>query len=214
MKITGSRSGSHHWRVVELRDFADRVAAIAGPARPAIVAINGRSSSGKSNLFRRLANTLSDCSVLHTDDLAWHHGVFSWDELLINDVLPALRNRRALQYRPPAWVSRGREGAITVDNDRNFVIIEGVGSSQESVRRQLDVIIWVQTPQSVRESRDAARVAAGEISASSYANWMAEENAYMSTERPWEHADLIVDGGGSLAHDQEIVMALNLPPLP
>ena len=105
------------------------------------MAINGHSSSGKSSLSRRLANTLPDCSVLHTDDLAWHHGVFSWDELLINDVLPALRNRRVLQYRPPAWVSRGREGAITIDHDRNFVIIEGVGSSQESVRRQLDVIL-------------------------------------------------------------------------
>jgi len=45
------------------------------------------------------------------------------------------------------------------------------------VRRELDVIIWVETPQSIRESRDAARVAAGEISATSYANWMAEENA-------------------------------------
>jgi uridine kinase len=176
------------------------------------VAINGHSSSGKSSLSRRLAATLPDCSVLHTDDLAWHHGVFSWDELLINDMLPALRTRRALQYRPPAWVSRGREGAITIDNDRNFVIIEGVGSSQESLRQQLDVIIWVETPQSVRESRDAARVAAGEISATSYASWMAEENAYMTAERPWEHADLIVDGRGPLTHDQEIVMALNVPP--
>lgn len=142
-----------------------------------------------------------------------HHGVFSWDGLLISDVLPALRTGRALQYRPPAWISRRREGAISVENNRNFVIIEGVGSSQESVRPELDVIIWVETPQSVRESRDAARVAAGEISASSYANWMAEENAYMAAERPWEHADLIVDGGGSLAHDQEIVVALNVPPL-
>ena len=136
------------------------------------MAINGHSSSGKSSLSRRLADTLPDCSVLHTDDLAWHHGVFSWDELLINDVLPALRTRRALQYRPPAWVSRGRPGGITIDSDRSFVIIEGVGSSQESVRQQLDVIIWVETPLSVRESRDAARVAAGEISATSYANWM------------------------------------------
>ena len=177
------------------------------------MAINGHSSSGKSSLSRRLAETLPDCSVLHTDDLAWHHGVFSWDELLISDVLPALRTGRALQYRPPGWISRGREGAISIENDRNFVIIEGVGSSQESVRPELDVIIWVETPQSVRESRDAARVAAGEISASSYANWMAEENAYMAAERPWEHADLIVDGGGSLAHDQEIVVALNVPPL-
>ncbi|HEU4908283.1 MAG TPA: hypothetical protein VFT17_05420, partial [Propionibacteriaceae bacterium] len=62
----------------------------------------------------------------------WHHGVFSWDELLINDVLPALRSRRALQYRPPAWVSRGREGAIVIENDRDFVIIEGVGSSKKA----------------------------------------------------------------------------------
>ncbi|HEU4909097.1 MAG TPA: hypothetical protein VFT17_09545, partial [Propionibacteriaceae bacterium] len=128
----------------------------------------------------------------------WHHGVFSWDELLINDVLPALRSRRVLQYRPPAWVSRSREGAIVIENDRDFVIIEGVGSSQETVRPKLDVIIWVETPQSVRESRDAARVAAGEISATSYANWMAEENGYMATERPWEHAELIVDGNASL----------------
>jgi len=66
------------------------------------------------------------------------------------------------------------------------------------VRRELDVIIWVETPQSIRESRDAARVAAGEISATSYANWMAEENAYTAAERPWEHADLIVDGNASL----------------
>jgi hypothetical protein len=27
---------------------------------------------------------------------------------------------------------------------------------------------------------------------------MAEENAYMTAERPWEHADLIVDGNASL----------------
>lgn len=126
--------------------------------------------------------------MLHTDDLAWHHGVFSWDELLINDVLPVLRDRHALHYRPPAWVGRSRDGAITLDGDRDFVIIEGVGASQASVRPELDVIIWVETPQSARESRDASRIAAGETSAASYARWMAEENAYMAAERPWEHA--------------------------
>jgi hypothetical protein len=151
--------------------------------------------------------------VLHTDDLAWHHGVFSWDELLINDVLPVLRERCALHYRPPAWAARGRDDAITLDGDRDFVIIEGVGASQASVRAELDVIIWMQTPQAVRESRDAVRVSAGEISAASYAGWMAEENAYMAAERPWEQADLIVDGSGSLDHDQEteIVLGVALP---
>jgi hypothetical protein len=96
---------------------------LAGPARPATVAINGHSSSGNTSLSRRLTDALRQCSVLHTDDIAWHHGVFSWDELLINKVLPVVRDRRALNYRPPAWVARGRDGAITLDGDRDFVII-------------------------------------------------------------------------------------------
>jgi uridine kinase len=150
--------------------------------------------------------------VLHTDDLAWYHGVLSWDALLINDVMPVLRSRRPLNYRPPAWIARGRDGAIAIDGDRDFVIIEGVGAGQASVRSQLDVIIWVETPQSVRDSRDAVRVAAGEISAASYAGWMAEENAYMAAEQPWRHADLIVDGSGTLDHDHKTEVVFRLPP--
>jgi uridine kinase len=191
-----------------LPEFAQRVAALAGPTRPAIAAINGQSSSGKTSLSRHLADVLSRCSVLHTDDLAWYQGVFTWDELLINDVMPVVRSRRPLHYRPPAWIARGREGAITIDGARDFVIIEGVGASQVSLRSQLDVIIWVETPKSVRESRDAVRIAAGEISATSYAGWMAEENAYMAAEQPWRHADLIVDGSGRLDHDHETKVIL------
>jgi uridine kinase len=184
---------------------------LAGPARPAIVAINGHSASGKTSLSWRLADALPQCSVLHTDDLAWHHGVFSWDELLTNDVLPVLRDRQALHYRPPAWIGRSRDGAITLDGDRDFVIIEGVGASQSSVRPELDVIIWVETPQSARESRDASRIAAGETSAASYVRWMAEENTYMAAERPWEFADLIVDGRGGLDADQEKKIIFRVP---
>jgi uridine kinase len=184
---------------------------LAGPARPAIVAINGHSASGKTSLSWRLADALPQCSVLHTDDLAWHHGVFSWDELLTNDVLPVLRDRQALYYRPPAWIDRSRDGAITLDGDRDFVIIEGVGASQSSVRPELDVIIWVETPQSARESRDASRIAAGETSAASYVRWMVEENTYMAAERPWEFADLIVDGRGGLDADQEKKIIFRVP---
>lgn len=151
--------------------------------------------------------------MLHTDDLAWNHGVFSWDELLINEVLPVLRERRALRYRPPAWLAHGRDGAIRLDSNRDFMIIEGVGASQSSVRPELDATIWLETPQSVRESRDASRIAAGETSAASYARWMAEENAYLAAERPWEYADLIVDGGG-LDDDQETKIIFRIPNRP
>jgi hypothetical protein len=49
------------------------------------------------------------------------------------------------------------------------------------------------------------RLAAGEISATSYGNWMTEENTYMASERPWEHADLLVDGSGNI--DSRLVFA-------
>jgi uridine kinase len=199
------------WQVVDLAGFAQRVIELAGQARPAIVATNGASSSGKTSLSRRLARALPHCAVLHTDDLAWHHGVFAWDSLLINDVLPVVRNHAPLCYQPPAWIARGRSGAITLDADREFVIVEGVGASQTSVRPHLNVIIWVETPQPVRYSRDALRVASGEISAASHAGWMAEENAYLSAERPWEHADLIVDGSGTFDHDQQARIAFRSP---
>jgi hypothetical protein len=43
---------------------------------------------------------------------------------------------------------------------------------------------------------------------------MAEEDAYMAAERPWEHADLIVDGRGGLDNDQEKKIIFRLPDHP
>lgn len=197
-----------NWQPLPLHRLADRIERLAGVVRPAIIGLNGHSSSGKTTLGRQVAATLPGCAVLHTDDLAWHHGVFSWDRLLIDDVLPVVRSGAPLSFRPPAWVTRSREGAIAVPGDLHYLILEGVGATQASVRGELAVAIWVETDEPTRLARDAERVAAGEISAHSYAGWMAEENAYVTADRPWEHADLVINGGD--AHrdrDSQVVIA-------
>ena len=79
------------WQVVELGELAATITDLAGLRRPAVVAVSGHSSSGKTTLAGRLAPLLPDGQVLHTDDLAWHQGVFAWDELLIRDVLPVVQ---------------------------------------------------------------------------------------------------------------------------
>jgi hypothetical protein len=197
-----------NWRPLPLDALADRIQHLAGAVRPAIVGLNGHSSSGKTTLSRQLAATLARCAVLHTDDLAWHHGVFSWDRLLIDDVLPVVRSGHALSYRPPAWVVREREGAIELPGDLQYLILEGVGASQGSVRAELAVTIWVETDEPTRLARDAERVAAGEISAASYAGWMAEENAYVTDQRPWEDTDLVINGGDTHRDsDSQVVIA-------
>ena len=198
-----------NWKVTPLVDLARQIAERGGTSQPAVVGIDGHSSSGKSTLATQLGRLLPSGSVLRTDDLAWHHGVFSWDQLLVDDVLPIVRSGAALNYRPPAWQGRGRPGAVEMPGNLRWLVVEGVGASQPSLRGALDVVLWVETDQPTRLARDAARVAAGEISADSYRGWMAEEYAYVVAHRPWEHADLIINGGEAVQYDRntEVVVA-------
>jgi hypothetical protein len=197
-----------NWQPLPLHRLADRIEQLAGADRPAVIGMNGHSSSGKTTLGRQLVATLAGCAVLHTDDLAWHHGVFSWDRLLIDDVLPIVRSGATLSFRPPAWAARSRHGAIELPGDLHYLILEGVGATQASVRAELAVAIWVETDEPTRLARDAERVAAGEISAHSYAGWMAEENAYVTAHRPWEDADLVINGGDTHRdRDSQVVIA-------
>ncbi len=198
------------WTVVRWTDFLAQLrSSSSSSSRPVVIAVNGHSSSGKTTLGRRLVASLGSADVLHTDDLAWHQGVFAWDELLVADVLPVVRAGDPLRYRPPQWQARGREGAIELRGGLEFLVVEGVGASQPSVRRELDLVIWVETDEPTRAARNAARVAAGEDSPSGYRRWMAEENAHVIAYEPWRDADLLVDGGDSHQHDRhtEIVVS-------
>ena len=173
--------------------------------------MNGHSSSGKTTLAGRLETVIPGSGLLHTDDLAWHQGVFGWGGLLVADVLPVVRRGEPLHYRPPAWVQRNRTGAIELAGDLPLLLIEGVGASHPSVRSELDLVIWVETDEPTRLARDAPRVDSGEISPASYVNWMAEEDAYVLTEQPWQHADLVVYGGDSIDHDRATEVVVSLP---
>lgn len=195
------------WQVVPLAGLGRRLLPARRPGLR-VVAVNGHSSSGKTSLADRLAATLPGCAVLHTDDLAWHQGVFGWDELLLTDVLPVVRSGRPLRYRPPAWVARDRSGAVELPGDLTVLVLEGVGASRPSLAEALDVVVWVETDEPTRLARDLPRVAAGEISPDSYRSWMAEENDYTTRSRPWERADLVVHGGGLLDHDPETQVVL------
>lgn len=166
---------------------------------PVLVAVNGPSASGKTTFAGRLAALLPQAAVVHTDDLAWHHGVLSWDGLLVDGVLGPIRAGEAVSFRPPAWEERGRPGAVVVASGLSHVVVEGVGVGRAGLHEQFDVRIWVDTPAPVRRARELARDAAGELmSPASEASWMAEENAHFAADRPWERADLVVDGSAPL----------------
>lgn len=199
------------WRVEHLTQFAHLLVSAVGASIgcPAIVALDGRSSSGKTTLAHRLQQTVAGAVTVHTDDIAWWHSFFGWAELLACGVLEPIRRGQAVAFRPPAWDERGRPGAIELPADASLVIVEGVGAGRREIAHLLDATVWVQSDLNAIERRNAARVAAGETSPSVVARWMHEEFSFVADQRPWERALVVVAGTPELPHDPstEVVLA-------
>ena len=207
--MTPSRWGD--WEVLGIGELAQLLVEHAARGRRLVklIALDGHSSSGKTTLSGRLARELAHSAVLHSDDIAWHHSLFDWRELLVEGILNPLQAGAPVSYRPPAWVERGRPGAITVPEGTQLLILEGVGVTRADLHDLFDVAVWVETDEPERLRRDDGRVAAGEISREDYDGWMAVENPFLAADRPWLRADVMVAGHSPLPHDPatEVVVA-------
>ena len=126
---------------------------------------------------------MAGAAVVHSDDVAWGHSRFGWDDLMVDGVLAPLRAGRGVRYQPPAWRGHGRDGRIEVPAEARTVIIEGVGVSRLALAPLLDVAVWVQS-----DFGEARR---------------------RLEDRPWERAHFVVATASSLPHNPrtEVVVA-------
>ncbi|MEN3282236.1 MAG: hypothetical protein V7607_3376 [Solirubrobacteraceae bacterium] len=202
------------WRIVGLGEFVNLVLDAAGDPRrrPGIVAVDGRSSSGKTTLATRLEAAVPGAVTVHTDDIAWWHARFDWADLLRSGILEPLHEGRAVSFRPPAWDARNRRGAIEIEANASLVIIEGVGAGRRETAHLVDAVVWVQADLRVIERRNAARVDSGETSAEGVAGWMEEEFPFVANQRAWERSFVVVAGTMDRAHDPstDVILAPSL----
>ena len=187
------------WTVKPLAEVVATLVGAGSSGRPALLAIDGRSSSGKTTLASRICETVDGTFVVHTDDIAWRYSVFGWDELLVTGVLVPARRGEDVVYRPPAWDIHGRRGAIESPAAARLLIVEGVGAGRQQLAAYLDATIWVQADLDQTLARDRQRMAAGEISADTYADWMAQERPFQAEQETWSRAQLAVCGSASPA---------------
>lgn len=164
--------------------------------RPVVLAVDGRSSSGKTTLAARLQEVVAGSAVVHTDDIAWWHSRFGWADLLIGGILAPARAGRPVSYRPPRWDERRRPGAIEVSADCPLLIIEGVGAARRESAHLTDAAIWVQADERETERRNLARVGqpGGPPTVQHMRDWMAEELPFLAGQRTWERTGLIACG--------------------
>jgi hypothetical protein len=178
-----------------IRSYSDVWAELLGygqAGRTLVIAIDGHSGSGKTTLAGGLAALEPCATIVHTDDLAWHHSFFDWGELLRDRLLVPLRDGDTpIRYRPDPWIRRHRAEAITIPTGTSVVFVEGVGAARREVRSLIDVVVWVHA----RAEVGRRRVIAKGVDTEQFINdWMAQENAFLDDHRPWEVADLLVAG--------------------
>jgi len=223
MELGPGEPAAGPWRVERLDVFARSLAgAGAGrTSRPVVVAVDGRGGGGKTTLAERLCRLLPAAAVVHTDDVAWWHSRFGWDDLMIAGVLEPLHAGRGVRYRPPAWDARGRPGHIEVPAAARVVLIEGVGASRRSLADRLDVAVWVQSDygEAKRRGIDRDMRTRGldvSLALREWDEWEAEEVPFLLDDRPWERADVIAASAPVLAHDPaaEVPLAPAAHPTP
>jgi hypothetical protein len=182
--------------------------------RSAVLAVDGRSSSGKTTLAARVPAAVAGSVIVHTDDLAWWHSRFGWADLLIDGILMPMHQGQPVSFRPPRWAEHGRGGSIEIPARCPLLIIEGVGAGRREAAHLVDALIWVQSDQAEAARRSLARVGqpGGPRTVQDLREWMAEEEPFLSDQRPWERADLVVAGTPQIPFDPLTELVVGQPP--
>ena len=166
--------------------------------RPAVgavrlVTVDGYSGAGKSRLTGRLAAALGRVPTVHLDFFypGWG-GLAAGVDLAAEWVAAPLVAGRAARWRRFDWEA-GRFAEWRETPWAPVVVLEGCGAGSAALRAHTSTAIWVDTPAGLREERLHARVDWPRY-VPHRARWVAQEEALLAAERPWEHADAVVDG--------------------
>src|SRR5205814_5092078 len=90
-----------------------------------LVAIDGPGGAGKSVLAERLARSLDDAPIVHTDDFASWENPHDWWDRFEAHVLRPLERSEPARYRRYDWERRTFGASVEIP-PRPVVIVEGV----------------------------------------------------------------------------------------
>lgn len=152
--------------------------------------------------------------MLDLDDLfAWNDlAGTTWWSRLEREVLAPLAAGRPARFRARDWVADPLGTALGSQRTlppAPVVLIDGVTASRRALAGRLALALWVAAPRVLRRQRGLARD--GSHLAPQWRDWMRQEDAYLAADRPWERADLRIDGAPRAVHDPERELVLGAP---
>jgi uridine kinase len=162
--------------------------------KPLVLAIDGSAGSGKSTLAGEIARAFSgdySIEVIHLDEL--YNG---WDEALSEELFQRITQLIAAQKAGKAtdlaiydWATASFSGAREI-KAAQLLIIEGVGSSNQLLHKNLTTSIWLDIDQSIGLARVLERD--GEEIRAEMVKWQKMESEYFVRDLTRERADFIL----------------------
>jgi len=162
--------------------------------KPLVISIDGPAGSGKSTLAGEIARAFAgtySIEVIHLDEL--YDG---WDNALTDELfeklLRLIKSQGANETADLAifdWALNSYAGSRQV-KPTELLILEGVGSSNELLRKHLTTSIWLDIEQSIGLARVLERD--GIELQSEMVKWQKMESEYFARDLTRESADFIL----------------------
>jgi Ni2+-binding GTPase involved in maturation of urease and hydrogenase len=188
--------------------FDEAVSLVANEARRAtpvvgtvrVISIDGPAGAGKSTMAAQLARRLDDAPLVHMDDL--YRG---WDDALTSKLSATLKDQiltpislgKQGGYRRWDWIHNLPAESVSIPR-HEFLILEGVGSSQRVVRPFASTMVWIGIDATKGLERvlhrDASTVPDQDEFSRRMAAWQGEEILHFQREATFDASHLRFDG--------------------
>jgi uridine kinase len=181
---------------IDFKFLAETIKSMPCPHPVRLVAIDGRSGSGKSTFAHKLNQHLGAEFIPLDDFIAWDD-LQDWWPRFEEQVLTPLFAGQSIRYQQRDWEhdTPGRGlGPWRSLPPTQLLLIEGVGAARRAVRRRLCWSAWIETPRQLCLQRGLARDAQVPNAGQLWANWMPLQDEFMQKECSADTADLVVDG--------------------
>lgn len=180
---------------------------------PVIIAIDGRSGTGKTTLAIELAARLREhhkVSLFHLEDIypGWN-GLAAGIERYVSTVLSPLRRGEAAEWVSWDW-DKHYDGETRTTRPAEIVLVEGVGAAAAAARPLLDAVIWSESPDSDRRARALARD--GDTFEPFWEQWAAQEQEWLASDDVPAHADVHVLNRADGTAPEDVLQSLQYLP--
>jgi uridine kinase len=163
--------------------------AVAQASRSVVVAIDGRSGSGKSSFADQVSGA-TRAPIVRLEDLypGWD-GLEAGITILVSDVLIPIREGRPATVPQWDWYA-GTWGTPIIVEPPPLLIVEGVGAGAAGARPFCDVVVWLELADEERRRRALARD--GAIYEPHWDEWAEQEERLLRRDAIPDAAHLVL----------------------